>query len=111
MLIFIFRPIFPVVEYMVNYDYIASVLCENTDKPEMQCNGKCYVAKELNKSLEHKGLVQFEKATHLLDCIPAYVYNSDFSNLFQYLKAMRVLGTSINLYNYLYSSVVLQPPI
>ncbi len=35
------------VEYVINYDYIATVLCENVDKPALQCNGKCHLKKEL----------------------------------------------------------------
>lgn len=43
------RPIMPIIEYHANYDYIASVLCENRDKPFLECNGKCYLEKKLNK--------------------------------------------------------------
>ena len=39
------EPLWPLVEYMANYDYIVSVLCENRDAPEMNCNGKCYLSK------------------------------------------------------------------
>jgi hypothetical protein len=41
------KPVFPVVEYFVNYDYIVKELCENKAKPELKCNGKCHLAKEL----------------------------------------------------------------
>lgn len=33
--------------YQVNKDYIARVLCENRNKPELHCDGKCYLAKKL----------------------------------------------------------------
>lgn len=33
--------------YQVNKDYIARVLCENRAKPELHCDGKCYLAKKL----------------------------------------------------------------
>ncbi len=33
--------------YQVNYDYYAQELCENQDKPELHCDGKCYFAKQL----------------------------------------------------------------
>ena len=33
--------------YQVNRDYIARVLCENRDKPDLHCEGKCYLAKKL----------------------------------------------------------------
>jgi len=45
-----FRPIFPVIEYFVNYDYIVEQLCENRSKPVLACNGKCYLAKEIEKT-------------------------------------------------------------
>ena len=41
------RPSWPLVEYLMNYDYIVNVLCENKDKPALKCNGKCYLAKML----------------------------------------------------------------
>ncbi len=43
------RPLWPIVEYVTNYDYIVTVLCENRDKPELQCNGQCYLSKQLAK--------------------------------------------------------------
>lgn len=43
------KPFWPVMDYMVNYDYIVNTLCENRDKPEMNCNGKCHLSKELAK--------------------------------------------------------------
>lgn len=46
------RPLWPIVEYVVNYNYIVTVLCENKEKPQLQCNGKCYLAKQLEKSSE-----------------------------------------------------------
>ena len=46
-----FRPIVPVIDYIINYDYIAEQLCENRNKPILACNGKCYVAKEIEKTL------------------------------------------------------------
>lgn len=33
--------------YHANKDYIARVLCENRDKPELHCDGHCYLAKRL----------------------------------------------------------------
>lgn len=45
-----FRPLIPLVEYAVNYDYISTTLCVNKSKPELHCNGKCYLGKELAKT-------------------------------------------------------------
>lgn len=35
------------VNYWVQYDYYKTVLCENKDMPELECNGTCQLAKEL----------------------------------------------------------------
>jgi hypothetical protein len=34
--------------YLFQYNYYAEVLCENQDKPEMECNGKCALMQELD---------------------------------------------------------------
>ncbi|MFI5135845.1 MAG: hypothetical protein ACHQD9_08335, partial [Chitinophagales bacterium] len=34
-------------QYNLNHTYIASVLCENRDKPQLHCDGKCYLKKEM----------------------------------------------------------------
>ncbi|MFD3275142.1 hypothetical protein [Aquirufa echingensis] len=39
--------------YQVNRNYIAKNLCENRDKPKLNCNGQCYLAKKL-KAAEDK---------------------------------------------------------
>lgn len=45
-----FKPIVPFVDYAINKDFIATVLCINKDKPEMHCDGKCHLTKETKKS-------------------------------------------------------------
>jgi transcriptional antiterminator Rof (Rho-off) len=35
---------FVVADYFVRFDYYSTVLCENQDKPELACNGKCHLA-------------------------------------------------------------------
>jgi hypothetical protein len=48
-----FRPVLPLVDYAVNYNFIVKHLCENRGKPEMMCNGKCYLTKELLKTTDN----------------------------------------------------------
>ena len=48
---FAIRPFFfvgQVLYYHLNIDYIIETYCINTDKPELQCNGKCHLSKQLN---------------------------------------------------------------
>lgn len=42
-----------IVHYWANINYYATELCENTDKPELQCKGSCTVAEELDKTESH----------------------------------------------------------
>jgi hypothetical protein len=48
-LLAIIQPAIPVIEYFINYNYIATQLCENRDKPLLECNGKCYLEKQVSK--------------------------------------------------------------
>lgn len=48
------RPLSPLIEYMIRYDYISKVLCENKDVPKMHCNGKCYLSKQIKKAQEEE---------------------------------------------------------
>lgn len=48
------RPVLPVIDYVINQDYIAEYLCVNKDKPMLNCNGKCYLAKMLQKERDEK---------------------------------------------------------
>ncbi len=41
-----------VVYYNINKAYISQQLCENRNKPTLQCNGHCYLAKQLKKTEE-----------------------------------------------------------
>jgi hypothetical protein len=43
--------------FEINQEYIAATLCENKNKPELVCCGKCVLTKQLKKAdnLDHKG--------------------------------------------------------
>lgn len=41
-------------DYQINYTYISQVLCENKDKPELECNGKCHLMKEMADTSSEK---------------------------------------------------------
>ncbi|WP_316820903.1 hypothetical protein [Pedobacter gandavensis] len=36
--------------FEINQQYIAAELCVNKDKPQLQCNGKCYLMKKLKQA-------------------------------------------------------------
>lgn len=51
-LLMLVKPLWPVAEYVMNYNYIANVLCENKARPQLHCDGKCYLAKQLAKEMD-----------------------------------------------------------
>lgn len=55
------KPIFPVFDYIVNYEYISKELCVNKDKPALKCNGKCHLMKELAKASEDEKPLSSDK--------------------------------------------------
>lgn len=48
-------------EFKANQKYIAAALCENRDRPQLHCNGKCYLMKKL-KDAEEKEKKQEQEA-------------------------------------------------
>ncbi len=44
----------PYLNYALNKEYIAANFCENKSKPEMHCNGKCFIGKEIKKLNEQQ---------------------------------------------------------
>lgn len=40
------------INFKVNQDIIAKVLCINKNKPELQCNGKCHLANQIKQQEE-----------------------------------------------------------
>ena len=110
-LFMLLKPFIPIVEYAVNYEYISKVLCVNKAKPELKCNGKCHLMKELAKSSESEKPISDKK-----------IAVKEFEILFfQEIKPISILISPIkqeptlnfnysNLYNYLNSSDSFHPP-
>jgi hypothetical protein len=55
------RPLWPIVNYVANYDYIVENFCINKDKPELECNGQCYLMKQLAEQTDEDQTNPFEK--------------------------------------------------
>jgi hypothetical protein len=104
-LVMLVKPVFPVIDYVVNYDYIAKVLCENKAKPELKCNGKCQLMKELAKAAEEQKPISptkktqtqeteilfFQEITALVSeqtyAFSETILNSRYSNLYFHLES------------------------
>jgi hypothetical protein len=46
-------PAIPVIDYLINKEYIAKNLCVNKDKPKSCCKGKCHMVKQLQKATKN----------------------------------------------------------
>jgi len=45
-----FSRLFIYAGFELNRGYIAATLCENRDKPQLHCNGKCYFMKKIKQA-------------------------------------------------------------
>jgi hypothetical protein len=51
--------------YQLNKNYIARVLCENRDKPQLHCDGQCYLAKQLKAQQDKQDKETTERVQNL----------------------------------------------
>lgn len=96
-LMYTFSQVVIMLNYVINYEYISEVLCENKDKPELDCHGKCHLEKELKKDEQRKTdetraineialYLSFHTVEAVLKTIPAerendvFLYQSEHSN-------------------------------
>lgn len=112
-LFMLLKPGLPVVEYVVNYNYISKVLCENKAKPQMHCNGKCHLMKELAKASENEKPISSDKKSTtqefeilFLEEIQSFQIASIFFH-----KQLKFNTNYSNLYFRLNSTSVFRPPI
>lgn len=107
------KPILPVISFMVNYDYIAKELCENKTKPELHCNGKCYLKKELAKASENtnqnsQNKKQIQQETEIL--FLETICNISFQNNDLHNHSV-VKDNYSTQYSHLNSNSIFHPPI
>ena len=109
------KPISPVLEYIINYDYIANVLCENKNKPQLKCNGKCHLMKELAKASESEKPISSDKKSSFafgdnevlfLESIQEVAFGIDFCSSY-----LEISTHYSNLYDFSFNPKFLHPPI
>jgi type III secretory pathway component EscV len=107
------KPLFPVLEYAVNYDYISKVLCVNKAKPMMHCNGKCHLMKELAKAQETEKQTSSNKKNLTVDTVDLILdIKNDFSLFLYNGNAKTTIDSKYsNLYSHLNLYSIFHPPI
>lgn len=66
-ILMLIKPLWPLAEYVVNYDYIVENLCENRTRPSLNCDGMCYLSKQLAKESESNDKNPFDGKRLLLE--------------------------------------------
>jgi hypothetical protein len=106
------KPILPVVDYVINYEYISKVLCENKDKPKLQCNGKCHLMKELAKAAETENPKSSDKKS--FSPIQEVLFLKEISEYklrsFCFQAKSKINTSYLNLYSYLNMDSEFHPP-
>ena len=103
------QPIMPLIEYQTNKEYIASVLCENRNKPELACNGKCYLNKKIEESQSHDShdhsLPQIDLSKYPVAPISISSYKLENLKLFKKALFFSAVSSPIK-----YTSSLFKPP-
>ncbi len=107
------KPILPVVDYLINFQYFSKVLCENMSKPELECNGKCHLMKELAKASEAEKPLSSDKKSTAKNEIELLYYSqlneTNFKIIYGFTK--NFIGDNYaNLYFHRISCSVFHPP-
>ncbi len=107
----ILMPVLPYLEYMARKDFIIENLCINKNEAEKQCDGLCYLEKQVKKGVEGSensnlpANPQEEKEE-----IPDYVMSMILNNINLQVNASAGSVFQGN-YAFLYVSVVFHPPM
>ncbi|WLD24748.1 hypothetical protein NU10_05005 [Flavobacterium dauae] len=108
-LFMLFKPILPIVEYVVFYDYIKNELCVNKDKPELKCNGKCHLMKEMANASKNENS---DKKHFSVES--TVVFYQDICTDFSLFSAKEYVAKKLFLYHATYhfnfSSFIFHPP-
>ncbi len=82
-------------QFSLNKEFIASTLCENLDKPDLQCHGQCHLTKQMAKTGElpdtHQekngtklAVADYFEDTELLAFKPIHESQSSFNEYYSY---------------------------
>ncbi|MDB2606474.1 hypothetical protein N9Y48_01710 [Zobellia sp.] len=98
------RPVVPIIEFVVDQDYIAEFLCINTDKPELECNGKCYLMQMLQEQENEKqdNLPRIDLSEYPIGFI--HVSEIPLKNTFEVRSAVSFYDRDNYSYTYIFST-------
>lgn len=106
------KPVLPVFEYVANYNYIVTELCENRDNTIIGCDGKCYLIKELAKASESEKPLSSEKKHTVAETTDLFLTDLQNYDLQPSAISFRnsINATYANLYAHLATDSFFHPP-
>lgn len=111
---FLVKPILPVFDYLFNYEYIVTELCENRDKPKLHCNGSCYLMQSLAEEAQNDKQNKKENLAnrYSLDLLFLEIQHEiDVTSLAARLLKKPVVDCYLSAYDYLHYQRNYRPPI
>ncbi|WP_314243167.1 hypothetical protein [Empedobacter tilapiae] len=102
----------PVIDYLVNYDKISNEYCINIERPELMCNGVCYLKEQISKTI-HDEQNDDNKIQVSLRTIDYFIYQATFEiYTFTFIKPINKVSTFELAFETQYQlDQQLQPPI
>ncbi|MFC6858995.1 hypothetical protein [Zunongwangia atlantica] len=104
----------PIFDYIFNYDYIVTELCINKDRPDLACNGKCYLMQSLAQQAdeeheEKRGILANRYELPLLYFeVDEVIFDEKPVN---FKKAEKQQFAYLALYTFLFNKRMVKPPI
>lgn len=114
-LLMLVRPVVPVLEYAINYDYISKVLCVNKQAPEKKCNGKCHLKKNLDEVFNEEKSDTTSGSTKTITLIETVVIDVITLPVFKFNAEEEThtndgIAVYSNQYSYLFLTDFFHPP-
>src|SRR5690606_6409035 len=107
----IISPLGTITYFVINQDYIKDVYCENKSRPELQCNGKCYLAKKIK---QQKEAAEKEALESIKELSWAWLYCQDLDifdfRIIMYLYSRVCWSGHADIYHNSFSSGIFRPP-
>lgn len=101
-------------DFELRKEFIIKNLCENRFKPQLHCDGKCYLAKQLHKVAEDNAANEAQKQGENIKKVLEEVFDDSTSELICPAFPKRIISftgvSSPNFYFSDFSSVLFQPP-
>lgn len=97
-------------QYQLNKDFIAANLCENKAKPQMQCEGKCHLKKQIEKNSDTPN-PSGEKSNVKISLSEFFLENNTHTFDIAAGTCTFAPGHYSNTYAHLYFSSIFHPPL